>query len=199
MANDDFECIVHDHEARIVRYLAGILGDTALAQDLAQETFLRVHRSLQDLADPGARTAWVFRIAHNLAVDYRRSRASRQEALTTSLDEDPLVAEHTETEDFTAERQLEEKEMSACMRGYIQELSPSLRECLILRDIEGLGEQTVAEIMRCSVGAVKVRTHRARRQLREVLRRQCDFYQDQRGVLMCEPAESRSKCTKTGD
>ncbi len=197
----DFDSIVRDHEARVVRYLTSILGDAALAQDLSQETFLRVHRSVDDLKDSRARTAWIFRVAHNLAVDHWRRRTSRQDALTASLDEDAALLDHSDvqTEELSAEQQLEEQEMSACMHGYVQELSPALRECLILRDLEGLGEQTVAQIVGCSLTAVKVRTHRARRQLREKLRTGCDFYQDPRGVLMCEPAERQTGCSNERD
>ncbi len=89
--------------------------------------------------------------------------------------------------------------MSACMQGFIHELPPALRECLILRDLEGLGEQSVAKILGCSLPAVKVRTHRGRRQLREKLRAGCEFYQDQRGVLMCEPSERRTGCGNKED
>ncbi len=187
----DFDRIVREHEPRIARYLTAFLGDAVLAQDLSQETFLRVHRSMDDLQDSRARSAWIFRIAHNLAVDHWRSRASREDALTRSLDEDAALVGQSDlsAEELSAEQQLEEHEMSACMQGYIQELSPALRESLILRDLEGLGEQSVAKIVGCSLAAVKVRIHRARRQLREKLRTGCDFYQDQRGVLMCEPAD----------
>ncbi len=187
----DFDSIVREYEPRITRYLTAILDDAALAQDLSQETFLRVHRSLDDLQDPRARPAWIFRIAHNIAVDHSRSRVSRQDALTSSLDEDAALVDQSDVQDeeLSAEQQLEEQEMSVCMRGYIQDLPPTLRECLILRDLEGLGEQSVAKIIGCSLAAMKVRTHRARRQLREKLRVACEFYQDQRGVLMCEPAD----------
>ncbi len=201
VAASDFDSIVRDHEARVARYLTAILGDAALAQDLSQETFLRVHRSLEDLQDSRARTAWIFRIAHNLAVDHWRSRASRQDALTGSLDEDVALLDQIDgqADELSAEQQLEEQEMSACMQGFIQELPPALRECLILRDLEGLGEQSVAKILGCSLPAVKVRTHRGRRQLREKLRAGCEFYQDQRGVLMCEPSERRTGCGNKED
>ncbi len=98
VAASDFDSIVRDHEARVARYLTAILGDAALAQDLSQETFLRVHRSLEDLQDSRARTAWIFRIAHNLAVDHWRSRASRQDALTGSLDEDVALLDQIDVQ-----------------------------------------------------------------------------------------------------
>lgn len=182
----DVDRLVLNYQDRVVRYLRGIVGDAA--PDLAQETFVRVHASMDGLRDSEACAPWIFRIAHNVAIDHLRSRASHQEALTASLDE-PGGEAIEDCACLSAENRLDEAEMSACMRSYIQQLSPPLRECLILRDLEDLGEQAVADILGCSLGAVKVRTHRARRQLREMLRAQCGFYQDERGVLRCEPVQ----------
>ncbi len=190
MASDPFDRIVLEYQDRVVRYLNGILGDAALAHDLAQETFLRVHASMEGPRESGASTPWIFRIAHNAAIDHLRSRTGRQSSLTRSLDEPSSGAE--EIEDCScasADNRLDEAEMSACMRSYIKELPPLLRECLILRDLEGLGEQAVSEILGRSPNVVKVRTHRARRMLRAKLHEQCGFYQDERGVLRCEPAD----------
>ena len=59
----DFNQVVREYEERIVRYLSSLLGDAALAQDLTQETFLRIHKGLDHLRSPEARTAWIYRIA----------------------------------------------------------------------------------------------------------------------------------------
>ena len=190
----DVSEIVAQYEARIARYLASFLGDAALAQDLTQETFLRVHKSLDQLRSPEARTAWIYRIASNLALDHLRSRTSRQQGQTVSLEAELLHGEDLElavpNEDLSAEGRIEQEEMGVCLRDYIHHLPAALRACLILRDLEGLEERTVAEILGCSVGVVKIRTHRARKKLREALREGCRFYQDERGVLRCEPSES---------
>ena len=187
----DFGQIVQEYEGRVVRYLASLLGDAALARDLTQETFLRVHKGLEDLRSPEARTAWIYRIASNLALDYLRSRTSRQDRQTVSLEAEPLDGQGAgpspSTEELSAEGRLEREEMAECLRHYIYDLPEASRACLILRDLEGLGEEVVAEILGCSVGVVKVRTHRARKKLREQLRQSCHFYQDERGVLRCEP------------
>lgn len=193
----EFERIVAEHEARIVRYLANLLGDVATAQDLAQETFVRVHRSLEQLRSPDACTAWIYRIASNVALDHLRSRTTRQEGQTLPLEEELLAGSEGEqaasSEDPSAEGRLEQEETAACLRGYIHDLPELLRACLILRDLEGLGEDAVAEILDCSVGAVKVRTHRARRKLREWLREGCRVYHDKRGVLLCDYADAEEE------
>ncbi len=188
----DFNRIVSEYEGRIVRYLATLLEDPVLARDLAQETFLKVHRGLDQLRNPEARTAWIYRIASNLAFDHLRSRTSRQEGQSLSLEGEFLHGDGVEptvaSEELSAEGRIEQEEMAECLRHYIYHLPEASRACLILRDLEGLGEEAVAEILGCSVGAVKVRTHRARKLLRERLREGCRFYQDERGVLRCEPS-----------
>lgn len=187
-----FEQVVEEYEGRVIRYLTGFLGDGALAYDLAQETFLRVHKSLEELRSPEARTTWIFRIASNLALDYLRSRSSHQDRQSVSLEADLLSSQSVGpfplTEELSAEDRLEQEEMAECLQHYIHELPETSRACLILRDLEGLREDVVAEILGCSIGAVKVRTHRARKLLRQRLQQGCRFYQDQRGILRCEPA-----------
>src|SRR3990170_1016436 len=178
----DFDLIVEEYQGRVIRYLAGLLGDAALARDLTQEAFLRVHQGLEDLRSAKARTAWIFRIASNLALDYLRSRTARQDRQTVSLEAEPLDGQGAgpspSSDELSAEGRLEQEEMAECLRHYIHQLPEASRACLILRDLEGLGEEMVAEILGCSVGAVKVRTHRARKKLREQLREGCHFYQD---------------------
>lgn len=178
----DLDRIVSEYEGRIVRYLTSLLGDPAFARDLTQETFLRVHRGLQEVRSPEALTAWIYRIASNLALDHLRSRASREGQHTVALES------ATVGEEISAEGRLEQEEMAECLRHYIYHLPEAPRACLILRDLEGLSEEVVAEILGCSVGVVKVRTHRARKKLRERLREGCRFYQDERGVFRCEPS-----------
>lgn len=186
----DFDRIVAEHEGRIVRYLTGFLGDAALAQDLTQETFLRAHKANEQLRDPGARTAWIYKIASNLALDHLRRRHgadAQWHAIPESEDiSDDAYGTAISSEDRSVEECLEQQEMAECLRLQVGELPEPLRDCLVLRDVEGLGEKPVAEILGCSVGAVKVRTHRARKKLRERLQQGCHFYQDGRGGRQCE-------------
>jgi RNA polymerase sigma-70 factor (ECF subfamily) len=192
-----FDRIVAEHEGRIVRYLSSLLGDAAAARDLTQETFLRVHKGLEQLRSQETRTAWIYRIASNLALDRLRGRTSRQEGQTVSLEVELLngkgVGPAISDEELSAEGRLEQEEMAECLRRHIDCLPVAYRACLILRDLEGLEERTVAEILDCSVGVVKVRTHRARKKLREALREGCSFYRDERGVFRCEPSDAREE------
>ena len=190
---DAFDATFTEYHGRLVRHLARILRDPVLAQDLAQETLLRVHAANGRLRNPEARTVWIYRIASNLALDHlRRRRGAGAPWPAVPESEDPGDDGATPaSEDPSAEDRLERQEMAACIRGHIDGLPETLRAPLMLRDVEGLGEEAVAAILGCSVGAMKVRTHRARKRLRERLDRSCHVYQDRRGVLLCESADGQ--------
>ena len=115
----DFNRIVSEYEGRIVRYLATLLEDPVLARDLAQETFLKVHRGLDQLRNPEARTAWIYRIASNLAFDHLRSRTSRQEGQSLSLEGEFLHGDGVEptvaSEELSAEGLIEQEVMAVCL------------------------------------------------------------------------------------
>lgn len=186
----EFDEVFAEYHDRLVRYLGRVVGDPALGQDLAQETLLRVHKAKEQLRNPEARTVWIYKIASNLALDHLRRRrgADAQWHVVSESDDAGDGAEGTaaSSEDLSAEDRLEHQEIAECLRIQVHELPETLRACFILRDVEGLGEKAVAEILGRSVGAVKVRTHRARKKLRERLQQGCHFYQDGRGGRQCE-------------
>jgi RNA polymerase sigma-70 factor (ECF subfamily) len=85
---------------------------------------------------------------------------------------------------------LEQEDMSACVQQYIEELPDSQRVVLLLHDLEGMTNPEIAEMLGCSVGAAKIRFHRARTKLKSVLENNCAFTTDRRGVFVCEPSAS---------
>lgn len=201
MESHEFEAIVREYRPRLTRYVAGLVGDPGHAEDVTQEALARVHRGLPALQAPEARTTWIFRIASNVAFDHLKSRAARESSRTASLDADadgpgPSALPDDER---SAEDRLEQSEMAACLQQYIHRLSPPLRASLLLRDLEGLSEQAAAEALGCSVAAVKVRTHRARKALRAMLQAECSFYDDARGVFRCDPGDSRREPPARGE
>ena len=169
-------------------FLISRLRDEAAAEDLAQETFSRVHTTLKDLREPEKAKAWVFRIAHNLYVD--RVRAGQREPLSTDETEGREQAEDPDSIGFVGE--MERQEMSQCVREKIAMLPEGLRTVLVLFDQEEFSHQEIAEMLGLSVGAVKVRLHRARLALKEILARDCSFEVDKRSVLVCNPCEKPS-------
>ena len=174
----------------IRRYVQRLTRSAADAQELTQETFLRAHRNLESLQDRAAFSAWLFRIATNVAVDWLRQkpRVTQQ----ASDDEAGSAEELADTDSASLQTIVEQKEMSDCVQGYLEQLSDDYRAVIILHDIEGMTTPEIAELLGITVGAVKIRLHRARKKLEAALNAGCQFSHDRRGVLICEP-QSASK------
>jgi RNA polymerase sigma-70 factor (ECF subfamily) len=156
-----FEALVERHRDVVVRVAARIVGREE-AEDVSQDAFLRAfHRLPRFRADASFR-AWLLQIAHNAAIDHLNRR--RPEPVET-IGEDP---ERTVTR-LPAER-LESRERMARLERKLRGLSPEGRVALVLRDIEGLSYEEIAEITQAPLGTVKVRLFRARRDLIQMLR-----------------------------
>lgn len=168
---------------RIFRYIVSIVRDTAEAEDLTQETFLRAHQRRDALRDEGARTAWLYRIATHVCLDRLRqyARRSPQESETDLDDID--VPEHDTP---SLQQTLEQDEMSECVQGYLNRLSDSYRAVILLHDMHGLTAMEIAQLLGESLATIKIRLHRARRKLSLALGAGCDFSHDERNVLVCE-------------
>jgi RNA polymerase sigma-70 factor, ECF subfamily len=177
----DFWEVSERYYPRVRAYAVSLLHDQAAAEDVVQETFLRVQRGLSELREPDKVTAWVLRIAHNLCLDHLRTRRNSPIAAEADQEADVPDAAH----DF--HRDLERRQMSACVRDKIDRLPENLRAVVLLNDVEELSQTEIAEILGIEVGNVKVRLHRARQRLRGVLEAECTFAQDERNVLVCDP------------
>ena len=140
------------HRDGVFRYLCRIVGPTE-ATDLTQEVFLRVARStVPDTTSDGER-AWVFRIARNLALNYRRDTSRRPETVALSDASRPPA-----------------QEASAAMREALDRLPPLERDVFLLREVAGLSYDEIAGSCEITHAAVRTRLHRARQQLRQELR-----------------------------
>ena len=177
------------YQARIRTYILGMVHDPAEADDLTQEVFMQVHRKLDSLRDQDALVSWLYRIATHVCYDRFRksSRQPRSEPLDVG-DDGSTRRESDDTDVVRLDRVIERKEMSACVRKYIEELRPEYRQVIVLHDLEELTNPEIAEMLGVSVDTVKIRLHRARRKLEGVLNTNCEFSCDEQGILVCEPA-----------
>jgi RNA polymerase sigma-70 factor (ECF subfamily) len=168
---------------RIFRYIMSMVHDTAEAEDLTQETFLRAHQRRDSLRDEGAQTAWLYRIATHVCLDRLRQYARRSpKESETDLDEIDVPEPDTPSLQQTLERD----EMSECVQGYLNRLSDSYRAVILLHDMHELTAVEIAELLGESLATIKIRLHRARRKLTLALGAGCDFSHDERDVLVCE-------------
>ena len=177
----EFWEIYDRYYSRVHGYATSMLRDPTASDDVVQETFMRVQANYQDLRDPAKLSSWIFRVAHNLCMDQLRAR--RAARIDPAADPDEAGA----CEAASVQRELERRQMSACVRAKIDTLPEHHRAVILLFDIMELSHQEIADILGIEVGAVKVRLHRARKRLREVLEQACSFNRDERAVFVCEP------------
>ena len=170
-AGDDraFEELVERHQQRVFRLLMRMMGNREEAEDVAQETFLSLHRHGKRFRGDSRFSTFVYRVAANAALNRRRSlgrsraRIDKLKVRTEAGDDLPVAPRNPE--DATAGA-----ELTARVRAALQELSPALRMPVILYDIEGLSYGEIAKVLGIAEGTVKSRIHRARRALRDELK-----------------------------
>lgn len=170
---------------QVRRHIRVLVNDRADADDLTQETYARAYAHLGQLRDPQAALAWLYRIATNVALDRLRGRRPPTVPLTDGTE--PLWDERVRVVDSGLAAALEQSEMSACVENYLEQLPDDYRVAILLRDVHGLTNAEVAELLGCSLATAKIRVHRARSRLREALAAACAFETDTRGVVVCEP------------
>jgi RNA polymerase sigma-70 factor, ECF subfamily len=172
------------HRAAVTRYIRYLLRHSAEAEDLAQETFLRAHRQHTTLRDPAALESWLYQIASHACVDRlrQRTRATRRE-VDRPIEELPIADAHQPS----ALKVLQQAEMSECVQRYVSCLSDEYKAVLLFHDADGLTADEIAQLLQLPLTTVKMRLHRARRQLQAALNNACAFGHDERGVFICEP------------
>lgn len=144
-----FERLVTGYQAEVWRFLTRFLGDAALAEDVAQETFLRAYLHLATFRFECKFSTWVLQIARNAALDAIRARSRRSRVTATS----PLPGPAPDPAG------------AAEMKAALNSLSPKLREALLLVEVLGLTYQEVAEVIAVPEGTVKSRVFKARSRL----------------------------------
>lgn len=164
----------------LLRYLQRTIGDSAAAEDLLQETFVRATRGLEGFAERASLKTWVYTIATRVAADYLRHPDRR-----TRIVEIAEVDEPSDTGE-PADEQLIVDEMNQCVREVIDSLPEGYRSALVLHELEGMTAAQVADVSECSIATAKIRIHRGRNRLREALQRSCNFYHDGDNSLRCD-------------
>jgi RNA polymerase sigma-70 factor (ECF subfamily) len=166
-----WEELVRVHTRRVYSVCYRFTGTSEEAQDLTQEVFLRVFRTLKSFrSGEGTFSVWLNRLTRNLLIDhYRRSRQDRQ---TDSLEEQLPAVEQSVRVDSRTDGMLAGREASEQLQIALQKLSPELRETVILRDVEELEYREIAQVLGVPEGTVKSRLNRGRAELARILRRQ---------------------------
>jgi RNA polymerase sigma-70 factor (ECF subfamily) len=173
-----FEDVARELALPIMRYLERYVGDRAVADDLWQETLLRVHQGLPAFANRSSIKTWAFSIASRVAADHFRHPGRKTRTVEFNEEQVDLG--------LAVDERLVVDEMNECVRQVIDSLPDPSREALILHDLEGLSAEQTAEICDCSIASAKIRIHRARRRLKKALKDQCEFYRDAESTFRCD-------------
>lgn len=167
-----WEDLVRIHTRRVYGLCYRFTGSGQEAQDLTQEVFLRVFRTVKTFrSDEGSFGTWLARVTRNLLIDhYRRTR---QERATDSIEEQlPRVEEEGASAMARPDEALAGREASEILQQTLQKLSPDLREAVILRDLQEMEYREIAEVLGIPEGTVKSRINRGRAELARLLRKQ---------------------------
>jgi RNA polymerase sigma-70 factor (ECF subfamily) len=166
-----FDALVERHHRRVFRLAMRLLGDEEAALDAAQETFLKAWRGLRSFEGGALFTTWLTRIAINQCRNELRRRSTQKHARLRSLDAPgtdgaPSAGELAVARDLPAMDSLQGRELRAAFEAVVQGLDATDREVLILKEVEDLAYEEIAEVLDLPVGTVRSRLHRARAELR---------------------------------
>ena len=158
-----FEELVRRHEALLRNLAYGFVRDRSLAEDVAQESFLRAYRKAGSFKGRGAVRSWLCRIAINRAQDELR-RIKRKGEVPWEAAEDAAAQAPGSTEELAASRELAGR-LARALAGMRKEH----REALVLRDVQGMTYSEIADFLGWPLGTVQARVHRARLEVRAFL------------------------------
>jgi len=158
-----FQALYDRHHGAVFAFVVGSLGDRSIAEDLVQETFLRVFTHREDYRPAARFRTWLFTIARNLLIDQLRRRGGDPER------EAGEPADAVADPGATPLQRAEAQELAERLQAAVLRLPPAQREVLLLSRFAGLTDEEVAVVTGASPGAVRVALHRALRRLQELL------------------------------
>jgi len=187
----DFDSVYDEFHSKIGHYLERMVGKSE-AEDLTQEVFMKVNKSLDGFEGKSSLSTWIYRLATNAALDKLHSRSHRENKQKKSLDNIDVELEaegkdvFTQEKELSAEREAIRTEMNECIREFVDKLPENYRTVIILSELKDLKNQEIAEILDIGLDAVKIRLHRARIRLKEAFEAGCNFYYNEDNELACD-------------
>lgn len=159
-----YTLIVTRYQRPVFSLVRRMVGDSAVAEDVAQEVFLKAFRALESFDQRKKFSSWLFKIAHNSAIDQLRRRQVDTIALETTDSEQPdLVAVIADSSSESPAARMERRDLAEAIEAAIGSLRPDYREVVQLRFQEGLAYEEIAEVVGLPLGTVKTHIFRARK------------------------------------
>ncbi len=172
--NRALELLIRRHAGQVYRIALRICGNPTDAEDVAQEVFLKLYRSLGKFQGESSFRTFLYRVTTNAALDFLRGR-KRREAVPLETEENSPLAVLPDP-DALPDEQLERRELQRAVRRGIAKLPAGQRTALALRELEGLSYSEIALVLGLSEGTVKSRIARGRERLRIILEREGTFF-----------------------
>lgn len=163
-----FEELVRRYQRPIAAYVYRMVGNYDAALDLTQEVFIKVYNSLTRYRSEFKFSTWIYKIAHNAAIDHLRRHAVREQALTNGFDTERREVS-LESRRMTPEQESERNERRSEIESVVQMLPAAYRELILLRHSRDLSYDEIAEVTGLPLGTVKNRLFRAREAMRDHL------------------------------
>ena len=171
---DAYRELISRYERPVFSLVFRMVRDRETAEDLAQETFIKVLNNIDRYRPEFKFSSWLFKIANNITIDHLRRR--QLDTISMEGAPDAVTAESARATSIaiassapSALEQLESRELGGAIEKAIAKLRPEYRACIILRHVEDYSYDEIAEIVKLPLGTVKTYIHRARQELRESL------------------------------
>jgi RNA polymerase sigma-70 factor (ECF subfamily) len=169
-----FRELVRRYERPVFSLLYRMVRDRALAEDLAQETFIKVLNGIKSYKPDFKFSSWIFKIANNAAIDHIRRKSLDTLSLDGAPDAETPEAMRATTIQLAGKgetplQEVENRELGSAIERAIGRLRPEYRACILLRHVEGYAYEEIAETLDLPLGTVKTYIHRARNELRGYL------------------------------
>jgi RNA polymerase sigma-70 factor (ECF subfamily) len=165
-----FGQLVLRYQDRLFHAILLMVGSQDDARDLAQEAFIHAFRRLDSFRGDSAFYTWLFRIAVNATISFRRKAARQRATSVESARENTGQEPSDQRTDVSPSFHMEVSEQQALVQRALNELSDEFRMALVLTEIEGRSYEEAAELCDCPIGTIRSRVHRARAELKERLR-----------------------------
>jgi RNA polymerase sigma-70 factor, ECF subfamily len=177
-----FDLLVAKYQRKIFRLLSRLVRDPAEIEDVAQEAFIKAYRALPNFRGDSAFYTWLYRIAINTAKNYLVSQGRRAPTTTeANVEEAETFDDADQLRDLnTPDSMLLTKQVAEAVNRAIDQLPEDLKTAIVLRELEGLSYEEIAESMGCPIGTVRSRIFRAREAIAEELRPVLDTSKDKR-------------------
>ena len=177
-----FELLFSKYQRRVSRLVSRFVRSEHEVEDVVQESFIKAYRAMGSFRGDSAFYTWLYRIAVNTAKNYLVSASKRPMSLSQfeKDDEDSFEEDRFINESSTPESELITKEIAETVNRTMAELPSDLREAIMLRELEGLSYEDIAEAMSCPIGTVRSRIFRAREAISQKIKPMLDVGEGKR-------------------